>query len=165
MENKIYEPPKSELVESDTIQKPLASRWSRLFACIIDTIILLIFILPIMYFTGGFEGFEEATEPSILYELAMGVFSIVMFCLINVQLLLNHGQTVGKKILNIRIVSFDNANKASGEQLLRRYSIYFLLGLLPVIGSLLDLINILFIFGAEKRCGHDLVAGTKVIES
>ena len=36
---------------------------------------------------------------------------------------------------------------------------------LPVIGAILGLVNILFIFGPEKRCLHDYIAGTRVIKA
>jgi len=35
----------------------------------------------------------------------------------------------------------------------------------PYVGGLFGLIDILFIFGDERRCIHDLMAGTKVVEA
>ena len=35
---------------------------------------------------------------------------------------------------------------------------------IPLIGSILGITDILFIFGQERRCVHDLIAGTKVID-
>jgi hypothetical protein len=34
---------------------------------------------------------------------------------------------------------------------------------IPMIGAVVALANILFIFGKEQRCLHDRLAGTKVI--
>ncbi len=34
---------------------------------------------------------------------------------------------------------------------------------IPVVGALYALVDALFIFGAEQRCLHDLIAGTKVV--
>ena len=49
------------------------------------------------------------------------------------------------------------------QQLVTRYAVYFLIGLIPIVGSLASLVNLLIIFGAEKRCGHDYAAKTKVV--
>jgi hypothetical protein len=35
--------------------------------------------------------------------------------------------------------------------------------LIPGVGRWMPLIEILFIFGEERRCVHDLIAGTKVV--
>jgi hypothetical protein len=40
-----------------------------------------------------------------------------------------------------------------------------LLPLVPFLGGLVALVDVLFIFGPSKRCLHDLVAGTKVVEA
>jgi uncharacterized RDD family membrane protein YckC len=37
-------------------------------------------------------------------------------------------------------------------------------GQIPVVGQIFSFINILFIFTKEKRCIHDLVAKTKVVQ-
>ena len=34
----------------------------------------------------------------------------------------------------------------------------------PAIGAIVGLINVLFIFTEGKRCGHDYIAGTIVID-
>jgi len=41
----------------------------------------------------------------------------------------------------------------------------FLIGMIPVVGSFYGLIDPLFIFGDERRCLHDMIADTKVIEA
>ena len=38
-----------------------------------------------------------------------------------------------------------------------------LAGLVPVLGPLASFVDILFIFGASRRCVHDLIAGTQVV--
>jgi uncharacterized RDD family membrane protein YckC len=39
-----------------------------------------------------------------------------------------------------------------------------LFSLIPVIGGLLGLANIGFIFRKDRRCLHDIIAGTKVVQ-
>jgi hypothetical protein len=44
-----------------------------------------------------------------------------------------------------------------------RYLVFSLISQIPVAGGLLSLLNILFIFGKERRCLHDRITGTKVM--
>lgn len=50
------------------------------------------------------------------------------------------------------------------KHLLVRYAVYFGLGYVPVIGGLLSIGNVLFVFRSDKRCVHDLVAKTMVVQ-
>ena len=74
------------------------------------------------------------------------------------------GQTVGKKAMGIRIVLYENGKlpgMVNGWVL--RWLVPFAIGFVPYIGGLFGLVDILFIFGEEKRCIHDLIASTKVV--
>ena len=44
-----------------------------------------------------------------------------------------------------------------------RYVLVMLVQAIPMIGQLLGLIDALFIFRGDRRCVHDLIAGTKVV--
>ncbi|MDO3383748.1 RDD family protein [Gilvimarinus algae] len=141
----------------------LASRWYRLWAALIDGLIVMVFTMPVMYLTGGFEGALEGIQPSWQYTLLMGLLGIVVFVLINGKLLAQRGQTIGKRALGIKIVTLSGELPSVKSHLLKRYAVYFLLGNVPTIGQLLSLANVLAIFGEQKRCGHDYVAGTMVV--
>ena len=142
----------------------LANRWQRLWASLIDALIMMAVTIPAMYFTGGFSVIEEGREPSLIYGLMIAVVGVVFFVLINGKLLMSHGQTIGKKVLNIKIVDMED-NLPTQNHFIKRYAMFFGLGQVPVAGPLLSLINILVIFGKEKRCGHDYFAETKVVTS
>jgi uncharacterized RDD family membrane protein YckC len=164
-DNNVYSTPQSHFDEKvDDSEKPLASRWARLGAAIIDSIIMMIVVIPIMYFTGGFDGIVQGVQPGVVYTLMIGVLSFIVFFVINYQFLIANGQTIGKKVLEIKIVDLNGNLPAFQPQLLIRYAIYMLPGQIPFIGQLFSLINILFIFTKEKRCIHDLVAKTKVVK-
>lgn len=163
-ENNVYSTPEAQLVDQvDDSEKPLASRWARLGASLIDSIIIMVIVMPVMYFTGGFEGIMEGRQPSFTYSIAMGLLSYVVFFVINYRFLLSNGQTVGKKVLDIKIVDLNGNVPAFQSQMLIRYAVYALPGQVPVVGFLFSIVNIVFIFGKEKRCLHDLVAKTKVV--
>ena len=146
----------------DTQENILASRWSRLFASVIDSLIIALITLPTMYLTGGFEQINDGIEPSYTYNTLIGLVGLLGFYLINVKLLLTKGQTIGKKLFNIKIVDLDN-NLPTKKHLLNRYSVYFIPTYIPIVGTIFSIINILFIFGKKKQCIHDLVGKTRVI--
>ncbi len=165
MENNIYSPPESNLeTEKDSEHEvSLASRWSRLGASLIDTITIMPILLPLMYFTGGFDGIAEGKQPSMTYSLVFGLVGIVIFMLIHGYFLISNGQTLGKKALNIKIVTIDDQH-AGISTLAKRYGFYWFIPQIPVIGQIINMVNVLFIFGKSKRCIHDLVGGTKVVQ-
>lgn len=163
MDNDIYTAPQAELVDPSNENNALASRWKRLWASILDGLIMSVVTVPAMYFTGGFDGIAKGVQPSFEYTLMIAVIGIVAFVIINIKLLVNHGQTIGKKVLGIKIVDLDGNLPGMKKHLLKRYAVYFLPGQIPFGGQIFSMINILFIFGKEKRCIHDLVAETKVV--
>ncbi|MDH5784854.1 MAG: RDD family protein [Chromatiales bacterium] len=166
MENDIYKTPESNLVDDGVSSEGLvlASRFSRFAAAFIDGIIMMSVTLPLMYFTGGFVSMTSGVQPSLQYTLAIGAVGLLVFVLINGSFLIRYGQTVGKKLLRIKIVDLEGRLPSVKSHLLPRYAVYMLLGYIPVAGSLLSLINILFIFGSERRCIHDRVASTRVVD-
>ncbi|CAB5501398.1 RDD family protein [Bathymodiolus thermophilus thioautotrophic gill symbiont] len=141
----------------------LASRWRRLWASTLDAIIIAIVAMPAIYFTDGFNNISNATSLSIAYTLLLSIFSIVIFIVLNGKLLINKGQTIGKKALGIKIVTLTGERLSVKEHLLKRYGTYFLTGQIPIIGPPLSIINVLIIFGKKRRCAHDYFAGTMVV--
>ena len=117
-----------------------------------------------MYFTGGFDDISEGIEPSLFYTLAISLVGVALFLLIHGKFLVRDGQTLGKKALNIKIVTVAGQH-ADVTTLAKRYGFSWLIPLIPVIGPIINMVNILFIFTKSKRCLHDHVGGTKVINS
>jgi uncharacterized RDD family membrane protein YckC len=142
---------------------PLASRLSRLVAVILDAMSLGIFALfMVMAFpsafsaSGGFEG-----------KLGMAASAGAGLALMgyNIYLLHENGQTLGKMLLNIKIVRSDRRTRATLTRLmLARIVPLWALSFIPYIGGLISLIDPLFIFGDERQCLHDRIADTTVIE-
>lgn len=164
-DNNVYSTPQSQLVDQiDDSEKPLASRWARLGASIIDSVIMMLIVLPVMYFTGGFDSIMEGREPGFVYMFGMGVFSLIVFFVINYRFLVASGQTIGKKVLEIKIVDLNGNLPVFQPQLLIRYAVYSLPGQIPFVGTIFSFVNILFIFTKDKRCIHDLIAKTKVVK-
>jgi uncharacterized RDD family membrane protein YckC len=89
------------------------------------------------------------------------VVAILIVFLCQMVLLIKDGQTLGKKALRIRIVKMDTGeNGGFVPNVLLRLIVNGLLGIIPLYG----LVDILFIFRGDRRCIHDMIAGTQVAE-
>ncbi|WP_027710427.1 RDD family protein [Zooshikella ganghwensis] len=167
--NEIYQTPEARLDKPEEIKiSELAPRWRRLCAHLIDFFICGLIATALYFFADFFilEGTIEQLEEqhSAVFELILVSVSMVFFFLINGPLLAKNGQTVGKKLLGIAIVSY-TTNKILPlfQVILIRYGCFVILGFIPAIGQLASLVNTLFIFRKERRCLHDYVADSKVI--
>ncbi len=143
-------------------QGKLASRWSRLAATIIDSLILSAFMTPLLYFTDGFDRMAQNPYASPYYLIMVGV-GFFLYGVINWKLLSQSGQTVGKRILKIKVVNEDGSRASIEDLLFRRYGFIVISSAIPVIGGLINLVSMLMIFGKKKQTLHDRVVDSKVI--
>ncbi len=162
MESTITNSEDSNMDNENGYEINLASRWSRLGAALVDALTIIPITIPLMYFTGGFDRISEGVQPPLSYTLIMAVIGIAIFLIIHGKFLIRDGQTLGKKLLNIKIVT-TSGHHASISILAKRYGFYWVIPQVPVAGPFVNLINILFILGKSKRCVHDYVGGTIVI--
>jgi uncharacterized RDD family membrane protein YckC len=161
-----YQTPKSDLTNTDNTnsqESGLAKRSSRLLAAIIDGIIGMLIALPFWFISGIWESIRSGVALSFSYTIAAGVYGFLGFTLIHFYFLNKNGQTIGKKFLNIKIVNLDDQLTGAMPLILKRYLPVSVISLIPILGSLLVLVDILFIYRNDKRCIHDLIAGTKVV--
>ena len=85
---------------------------------------------------------------------------------INGYLLATAGQTIGKRLVGTRIVNVSDERIPRFLPLLgARYGITWLVGLIPGVGTVYGLVDALFVFRDDRRCVHDLFAGTKVVNA
>jgi len=148
---------------------PLASAGSRLAAVLIDG---LLFLPPVV--VGGVMSFLLRPAPGQvqaplsgstmaimavlgLYGLAVAIYQSVMRS--------TRGQTFGKKVMKVRIVKLDGSQPGFVHAVLLRAIVNALPTLIPVVGGVYGLIDILFIFRGDRRCIHDLIASTRVVMS
>jgi uncharacterized RDD family membrane protein YckC len=152
-------------VQTDVNQRPLASRLARLGAAIVDGILGLVIALPIGYATGYLQRVMDQTAS--LGEMAgQGVAGMVIFLALHGYFLATRGQTIGKMAAGVRIVDFRTGQLLSiGKLIGLRVVPVWVASVIPFAGGCLALIDILFIFGNDRRCVHDLIAGTKVVQA
>jgi hypothetical protein len=65
--------------------------------------------------------------------------------------------------MKIRIVRVDGVATTGWDTIGKRLLPLWLVQMIPVIGSFLGLLDVLFIFRQDRRCLHDMIAGTEVI--
>ena len=166
-----YETPATTSEEAGTPSGPeLAGRGRRLGAYIIDTIIAGIVLVAVAYFNPGPLGvtmLDIMRDPTTQQMSTAGsIWFLIIFMAINSYFLVTKGQTLGKRMLGIRIVDAASNGAATAVKLLGlRYVLVLLVMAIPMIGQLLGLADALFIFRSDRRCVHDLLAGTKVVSN
>lgn len=145
-----------------------ATLGDRLGGAILDGLIGFAAALPglgVMFLpqiTGGMNmGGREAGSILGFLLVICGVLAVAGY---QWYLISTTGQSIGKKVVGTRIVDFDNgSNPGFVRAVILRLWVPGAIGGVPGIGGCFGLINILWIFGSERRCLHDLIANTRVI--
>jgi len=159
-----YQPPVDESApEIGPDSHYLATRGSRFAAAFIDGIASLLVGLPIQWALGMFDNFGQ--EPDLQQIVMSSALGFVIWFAIQIAFL-SSGQTLGKKMMGIRMVDHQTGERVPvGRLVLLRYLPTSIVASIPIVGGLIVLVDILFIFGSEQRCIHDLIAGTKVVQA
>jgi uncharacterized RDD family membrane protein YckC len=142
--------------ECDQRVPDLAERGDRFIANLVDNFILMI---PMF---GGFLLGAILSRNEALAVIAMLLGILGSMAVAGYQIYLaQYGQSIGKRMRHIRVVRNDG-NPASLARIL------LLRNFVPaIIGSfcgLFGIVDVLTIFGEERRCLHDLLADTKVVK-
>ncbi len=161
-----YDAPQSEVArpQQTTHALPLAGRGIRLLAAVLDTILLGVILAPWMVLSGYFDEIMRGGDVSYAKEALWTVIGFVVFVVVQGIPLSGNGQTWGKRMVGIRIVD-QKGNRPSPARLLGlRYLPLHAIYLIPLIAPILVVIDALFIFRRDRRCVHDLIAGTQVVK-
>lgn len=147
----------------------LASRWRRLFGVIIDNLISTVISLAILWYAGIFQQLtellqEQQTVP-MNYNLTFFFVGLIVFLILHGYLLFTRGQTIGKFLLKTKIVDLEGNLPFFPKLIILRYAVIWLLTMIPYIGWLIGFGGVLLIFGKERRCLHDYIAGTRVVNA
>ena len=166
-EENLYAPPESnlEVPIDESLESELASRWMRFWGVCIDGIVSIAILGPIMYFSGYWSR-AMADDVSMTEVILYALLGLALYFIVNGYLLSKKGQTVGKLLVGTKIVSVET------DEIIPLWKVFILRYLpmgvasqIPVIGPFFALANGLLIFRKDKRCIHDLIAGTKVIKA
>lgn len=148
----------------------LATLGQRLQAAILDKIIfptalLVPFILGFDLLGLNGANVDQNFTISFATQVKVSILEIVLFMALNSYLLKEYGQTLGKRIVGIAIVSQEGNKLPLKEIIGKRYLPFWLVAYLPFFGLVITVMNVLAIFrGDKRRCLHDDLAKTVVIK-
>lgn len=163
-----YAPPETDPIVADNYNRiQVAGLGDRFLGAFVDGLVaggvtvLLIGAGILLGFFDSFGGFERA---GLATTTLVAFICFIITMAIQWKFLQASGQTIGKKVAKTRIVTLDGNKPEIGELVFKRYAFFNLVSIIPVAGGILSLVNVLWIFGRERRCIHDLIAGTKVVK-
>jgi uncharacterized RDD family membrane protein YckC len=173
---------------TSTASANLPDRGTRLGARVIDWAIAFVTVMPGVAIMGGefvrlmatvAQGHEPDMADIDMRRLGLGAFVAglgwLVVLVIQIVMLSTRGQSIGKRILGLRIVRLADGAPAGFVHawLLRECVITIigvLLAVLPFIGPLMlrpvfHVTDWCMIFRDDQRCLHDLIAGTRVVRA
>lgn len=165
-----YAPPEAHVsdvasAEGDTTP---ASRAIRFGAAMIDGVISIAVALPVIiaaFSAGAMTNPAAVFDPAILFGVS-GLISLVgCIALIVVTIVLVHrnGQTIGKKLVGVKVVRSDGSRASLGRIFWLRNVVNAIPGMIPLVGNFYVLVDHLFIFTEKRQCLHDKIADTIVV--
>jgi uncharacterized RDD family membrane protein YckC len=146
------------------VQEP-AQRWMRLVAVLLDAAIVLV---PTWMMSAVLRSaMHPYSRPSDGIKLLVLLYFMAVIVYLVMQLVMLHrsGQTLGKRLMGIRIVRTDGTRAGLGRILLLRSLIPNLIAAIPYAGGFFVLIDSLFVFAEDRRCLHDRFADTAVVDA
>jgi uncharacterized RDD family membrane protein YckC len=152
----------------DLARRPLATLGGRLTGAVLDGLLGVFPLVPLgvavilAIATADEKGRGDPTILSwgvvLTFVCALGL-GVTQMVLVSIS-----GQTLGKKFAGTRIVNLDGSNPGFVGAVLLRSLVPGLIAIIPLVGPVFGLADILYIFSDDRRCLHDHIAGTRVIE-
>jgi uncharacterized RDD family membrane protein YckC len=165
-----------------------AERGTRLVARLIDWVIEMACAIPggiilgeeflklvMMVAQGEDPDFGQLNVQRLVLGAAVFTAAWLTLLIVQVWMLTTRGQSIGKRIMGIRIVRFEDASKPGivHAWVLREFlisAIGFALNFVPIIGPFMlkpafHLVDWCLIFRDDQRCLHDLIAKTRVVRA
>jgi uncharacterized RDD family membrane protein YckC len=171
-----YAPPVADAAAQDTYAAPsaeLASLGQRFGGAIVDGLVHACALLPV-YLEGNILELlrlaGRSGNPLFLYThtgTAGVVAAALVLAVLGMQaiLLTTRGQSIGKIVAGSRVVLTNGARAPFVNVVVLRLLPVWLIPLIPKANGVLSLVDVLFVFGEQRRCLHDRVAGTKVVRA
>lgn len=94
---------------------------------------------------------------------ALGIATVAALCIAQLHLVAKSGQSLGKLALGTRTIRADGTRAEVWRVLLLRNALP--LGLAIALPGIFRIVDVAFIFGTDRRCVHDYMADTVVVEA
>jgi uncharacterized RDD family membrane protein YckC len=154
----------------DPEELELSGRAARLGAFFADGIVGFVMIyLPALIVLVATGAADAAIDPSAatIDVNVLGLAGLLCLCgfiawiWVTAVLVARNGQTIGKRLLEIKVVRSDGSPASLGRIFWLRNFGNWLLSVIPFYG----LVDLLLIFGVRQQCIHDLLADTIVVRA
>lgn len=157
----------------------LAGRGARLGSFFLDYVCSVLAATPGLIILGPtflsiFMEAAQGREPDLsgvqaggmLLGIAVACLGSLIMLVVQVVMLSTRGQTIGKRLVGIRVVRHPDGSQAGFVHgWLLRNLVPGVIQCLPWIGFAFFLVDACFIFRDDKRCIHDFIAGTQVVKA
>jgi uncharacterized RDD family membrane protein YckC len=160
-----YAPPRTEVRDiPDAGTFELASRATRLGAVLIELLISGCVFVPF-----GLQRFSVLSGRSLAPFSDMGAaisgILLITWLAITLTLLYRNGQTVGKRLLRIKITRADGSRASLSRLVFLRGLLNGIATAIPYVGFVYSILDALFIFSETRQCLHDRIADTLVVKA
>jgi uncharacterized RDD family membrane protein YckC len=155
-----------------------ASLWLRFPAAVIDGLLKVICFLPTSIpvtrivldqaAAGQQRTFAEMSavmRDALNTSLDKSLPLLAILLVVQMFLLARRGQSIGKLMLGLRIVRLDGSAPGFLHAFLLRSCAPFLIEQIPLLGLGFWIVDSCFVFRADRRCVHDLLADTRVVKA
>ncbi len=167
-----YAPPTADIdqgLQQQQGEYVLAERGTRLGAVLIDALLAVAAAAPaglilgfMVYNSRGSMSFGDA-ELMVYGLIGVMALMVLAFMIYQWVLIATTGQSIAKRWLGIKIIRLDGSPVGFVNGVILRSWVVGALSNIPVVGAIVGIVNPLMIFGQERRCLHDHIAGTRVI--
>ncbi len=159
-----YAPPSADVhdIVADE-EQTLAGRGARFGAAIIDGALAFAVFLAIGFWSPVARLVSSGSWSAPLGLVAYVVAGLAAFALMHGWLLATRGQTIGKRLVGVRIVRSDGEPASLLRLLGLRYFLGGVIQSIPFIGMAYALLDVLLIFRESRQCLHDNIADTIVV--
>lgn len=136
----------------------LADRGSRLAAVLLDSLFVAPGYLLLLWPTLT----KQPANPALV---GVGGLYVLIILIVEIVFLYRYSAGIGKRIMKLKIVRADGSAAGLERTLGLRIIVNSLPVFIPVVGRFYGLVDALLIFGEPRRCLHDYIAGTIVVNA
>ena len=174
-----FAPPRAQVGDQQGVEAGLveAGRGERFLAVLIDGVMPMILVVVILVAVAlpAYESYKQQHVPGIEppplgsgHHLTtgwawLGGFVLVGWLIYSATLVFLYGQTFGKRAMGIRVVRMDGSRVAFSRFIFLRWLPVAILGAIPFVGFIVNLVDPLLIFRESRQCLHDDFANTRVV--
>jgi uncharacterized RDD family membrane protein YckC len=162
-----YAPPRARVrdVAAPKVSQVPAERSTRLGAAMVDGLVFSVMVYGPMILGAvlGAMLAPSADEGGMVALLSLGLAFVgfAIWTWMTLKQMRDTGQSLAKKYFNIKVVNGDGSPASLGKLIWKRNVITWVLSIIPMYG----LVEVLFIFAEDRKCLHDKIADTMVVEA